>query len=128
VVSVTTRPSFSPGERTPGTHCTRGWLGPRVGLDTEVRGRIPSPLPGIEPRSLGRPARSQTLYCLSYPVSHADIDLRNFFTPPPPCYSSAEDQNELTPWSRLVLEMLIAPSASEECPAFLEPEGLLPCS
>jgi hypothetical protein len=27
------------------------------------------PLPGIEPRSPGRPARSQTLYCLSYPVS-----------------------------------------------------------
>jgi hypothetical protein len=25
----------------------------------------PFPLPGIEPRSPGRPARSQTLYCLS---------------------------------------------------------------
>jgi hypothetical protein len=25
----------------------------------------PLPLPGIEPRSPGRPARSQTLYCLS---------------------------------------------------------------
>jgi hypothetical protein len=24
--------------------------------------------PGIEPRSPGRPARSQTLYCLSYPA------------------------------------------------------------
>jgi hypothetical protein len=28
----------------------------------------PLPLPGIEPRSPGRPARSQTLYCLSYPA------------------------------------------------------------
>jgi hypothetical protein len=27
-------------------------------------------LPGIEPRSPGRPARSQTLYCLSYPAHH----------------------------------------------------------
>jgi hypothetical protein len=28
----------------------------------------PLSLPGIEPRSLGRPVRSQTLYCLSYPA------------------------------------------------------------
>jgi hypothetical protein len=47
-----------------GTHCTRtgGWVGPRAGLDTEDRGKILSPLPVIEPRSPGRPARSQTLY------------------------------------------------------------------
>jgi hypothetical protein len=41
-------------------------VGPRAGLDTEVRGKILSPLLGIEPRSPGRPARSQTLYSLSY--------------------------------------------------------------
>jgi hypothetical protein len=28
----------------------------------------PLPPPGIKPRSSGRPARSQTLYCLSYPA------------------------------------------------------------
>jgi hypothetical protein len=43
-------------------------VGPRAGLDTEVRGKILSPLPGIEPRSPGRPARSQTLHRLSYPA------------------------------------------------------------
>jgi hypothetical protein len=43
-------------------------VGPRAGLDTEVRGKFLLPLPGIEPRSPGRPARSQTLYCLSYPA------------------------------------------------------------
>jgi hypothetical protein len=32
--------AFTPGERTPGTHCTGGWVGPRAGLDTEVRGKI----------------------------------------------------------------------------------------
>jgi hypothetical protein len=37
VVSVTPRPRFSPGERTPGAHCTGGWVGPRAGLDTEAR-------------------------------------------------------------------------------------------
>jgi hypothetical protein len=36
--------ALCPGERTPGTHCTGGWVGPRAGLDTEARGKI-------EPRS-----------------------------------------------------------------------------
>jgi hypothetical protein len=31
---------FSPGERTLGTHCTEGWVGPRAGLDTEDRWKI----------------------------------------------------------------------------------------
>jgi hypothetical protein len=51
----------------PGTHWTGGWVGPRAGLDTDVTGKYLSPLPGIEPRSPGRPVCSQTLYCLSYP-------------------------------------------------------------
>jgi hypothetical protein len=29
-----------PGERTPGTHCTGGWVGRRAGLDTEARGKM----------------------------------------------------------------------------------------
>jgi hypothetical protein len=40
----------------------------RAGLDTEARGKILSPVPEIEPRSPGLPARSQTLYRLSYPA------------------------------------------------------------
>jgi hypothetical protein len=43
-------------------YCTGGWVGLRAGLDTEATGKILSPLPGIEPRSPGVPARSQTLY------------------------------------------------------------------
>jgi hypothetical protein len=50
----------------PSTHCTGGWVGPRSGLNTEARGKILSPLPGIKPRSPGCQARSQTLYWLSY--------------------------------------------------------------
>jgi hypothetical protein len=61
-------PHFSPGERTLGTHCTGGWMGPRAGLETECRGKILLPVPGIEPRSPGSPVRSQTLYWLSYPA------------------------------------------------------------
>jgi hypothetical protein len=49
-----------PRER-PGTHFTGGWVGPRAGLD---RRKI-SPPTGI--RSPERPARSQSLYRLSYP-------------------------------------------------------------
>jgi hypothetical protein len=40
MISATPRPSFSPGGRTPSTHCTGGWVGPRPGLDTEARGNI----------------------------------------------------------------------------------------
>jgi hypothetical protein len=40
VVSVTPRPRFTPRERTPGTHCTGGRVGPTAGLDTEARGKI----------------------------------------------------------------------------------------
>jgi hypothetical protein len=38
-------------------------------LHTEATGKILSSLPGIEPRSLRRPAHSQTLYWLSHPAS-----------------------------------------------------------
>jgi hypothetical protein len=38
-----------PGERTPGTHWTGGWVGPRAGLDTEARGRIRCPCRGSNP-------------------------------------------------------------------------------
>jgi hypothetical protein len=66
VVYVTPRPRFTPGKRTPGTHWTGDWVGPRPGLDTEDRGKVPSPLLGMEPRSPCRSARIQTLYWLSY--------------------------------------------------------------
>jgi hypothetical protein len=79
VVSVTPRPRFSPGERTPGTHCTGAWVVPRTGLDTEVRGTVLSPLPGIEPRSPGHRACSQTLYWLDYPV-HNFLLLVTYFS------------------------------------------------
>jgi hypothetical protein len=35
-------------------------------LATEVRAKILPLVPGVEPRSPGRPVLSQTLYCLSY--------------------------------------------------------------
>jgi hypothetical protein len=52
-------------------------VGPRAGLDTEARGKILSPLPGIEPRSPGRPDRSQTLYRLTY-LAHDLIAAEQF--------------------------------------------------
>jgi hypothetical protein len=41
-------------------------VGPRAALDTEAGGEILLTLLRIEPRSPGRPARSETLNCLSY--------------------------------------------------------------
>jgi hypothetical protein len=62
--------AFSPGERTPGTHCTGGWVGPRAGLDTEARGKILCPRRGSNPdRPVVQPvvrhytARAPTVYC-----------------------------------------------------------------
>jgi hypothetical protein len=51
---------LTPGERTPGTHCTGGWVDPR---ETGHKGKMKNllPLPGIEHRSPSRPVRSQTL-------------------------------------------------------------------
>jgi hypothetical protein len=63
VVSIMPRPRFTPRERTPGTHCTGSWVGPRAGLDAEARGKILCPCRGSNP---DRPARSQMLYYLSY--------------------------------------------------------------
>ena len=55
-----------PRER-PGTHCTGGWVGPRAGLD-----RCENLAPN-EIRSPDRPARSQSLYRLSYPAQLVSI-------------------------------------------------------
>jgi hypothetical protein len=63
VVSVTPRPRFSPGERTPGTHCTGGWVSLRAGLDTEARGKIICLCRTSKP---GRPVCSDTLYRQSW--------------------------------------------------------------
>jgi hypothetical protein len=47
------------------THWIGGWVGPRTGLDGVEKTKISS-LPGLELRPLGRAARSQLLYRLSY--------------------------------------------------------------
>jgi hypothetical protein len=41
--------TLCPGERTPGTHCTGGWVGVRVSLDTKVRRKILCPCRGSNP-------------------------------------------------------------------------------
>jgi hypothetical protein len=65
VVSFTARPLY-PGQRAPGIQWIGGWVDPRAGLhDLEKRNFLA--LPELELRPLGRPARSQLLYRLSYP-------------------------------------------------------------
>jgi hypothetical protein len=46
VVSVTPRPRFTPGERTPGSHWIGGWVGPRARLDAGARRKILCPCRG----------------------------------------------------------------------------------
>jgi hypothetical protein len=42
---------FIPRERAPGTHWIWGWVGPRTGLNTVVRRKIPSPRRKSNPRN-----------------------------------------------------------------------------
>jgi hypothetical protein len=59
-------------ERAPGTHWIGGWVDPRAGLeDLEKRNFLT--LPGLELRHLGRPARSRSLYRLSYTGSSTHL-------------------------------------------------------
>jgi hypothetical protein len=60
---------FTPEERVTSTHWIGGWVGPRAGLDYLEKRKFLT-LPGLELRPLGRPARSQSLYRLSYPGSY----------------------------------------------------------
>jgi hypothetical protein len=46
-----------PGERAPGTHWIGGWVDPTAGLDDVDKGKFLT-LPGLELRTLRRPARS----------------------------------------------------------------------
>jgi hypothetical protein len=56
-------------ERAPGTPWIGGRVGPRAGLD-DVEKTTFLALPGLELRSHGRPARSQSLYRPRYPGSY----------------------------------------------------------
>jgi hypothetical protein len=56
---------FTPGERTPPTHCIRGWVDPRAGLDDLEKRKLLTLL-GLELQPLGLPACSQSLYYLRF--------------------------------------------------------------
>jgi hypothetical protein len=54
-----------PGRFTHGTHWIEGWVSPRTGLDDVEKRRFLT-LPELELGSLGRPARSLSLYRMRY--------------------------------------------------------------
>jgi hypothetical protein len=56
--------TLPPGKR-PGIRCIGSWVGPQGGRSVRVRKISPHPPPGFDPRY--RPARSESLYRLSYP-------------------------------------------------------------
>jgi hypothetical protein len=64
------------GEEAPGTNGIGGWVGPRAGVD-DMEKRKFLILPGLELRSLGRRARSQSLYRMSYPGSSVKLAYGN---------------------------------------------------
>src|SRR5215475_9796767 len=101
-----------PRER-PGTHCTGGWVGPRADLDRCGKSR----LTGI--RSPDRPARSQSLYQLSYPAQYIYIYIYIYIYLL--TYSLHGAESFLRSWPVF--------AASQEIPCiFMEPESSLPYS
>jgi hypothetical protein len=64
-VSITLRPLYLRG-KVPGAHWLGGWVDPRAGVDDMKKGKFLT-LPRLELRTLGRPARIQSLYQLLYP-------------------------------------------------------------
>jgi hypothetical protein len=59
-----------------GIHWIAGWVDPRDGLE-DMEKRKFFALSGLELRSLGRPARCQSLYRLSYPGTYSDYMASN---------------------------------------------------
>jgi hypothetical protein len=57
---------FTPRERATIIHWTGGSVGPSIVLDAVMKRRNSQPLPGVESYNPYRPARSQSLYRLSY--------------------------------------------------------------
>jgi hypothetical protein len=68
--------SLTAVENPPGIYWMGGWVNPRAGLN-HVENRKFLTLPGLELRSLRRPARSHSLYRLRYPGSPRIILLDN---------------------------------------------------
>jgi hypothetical protein len=62
---------FTSGESAPDSHGIGCWVDPSAGVDG-VKERKFFTLLGLELRTLGRPARSQSLYLLRYPGSYKD--------------------------------------------------------
>jgi hypothetical protein len=57
----------------PGTHFIGGWVDPRAGLD-DMGSENFLPYRDSNSRPRGHPARSQSLYRLSYPGSYGNMD------------------------------------------------------
>jgi hypothetical protein len=83
VVRFTLLPLYPRG-KSPGTHWIGGWVYPRTGLDMEKRKFLPPP--GLELRTLSRPARSQSLYRLRYSGSYILIYIIKITTTILICY------------------------------------------
>ena len=62
-------PAALPSRKRPSTHCTRGWVGPRAGLDGCGKSRPP---PGFDPRTV-QPVASRYTDCAIPAHSHCQL-------------------------------------------------------
>jgi hypothetical protein len=103
VVSITPLPRFTPGERTPGTHCTGGWVGPRAGLDTDARGKTLCPRRGsnldrpvVQPVVRHYTAWANLAHCCFF-TSRNNLFLRGSSTRNGPVYAVFHDETFFAP-------------------------------
>jgi hypothetical protein len=90
-----------PGRFTPYSHSIRGWVDPRVGLEDMKTSKFLT-LPGLELRPLGRPARCQSLYPLSYPGFYEDKTVKYLYS------SSASETTGLVTQCSVVPVLLVS--------------------
>jgi hypothetical protein len=67
------RPRFTTGKETHGTHWTRGWWASEPVWTQRLEEKSSLSLPGIEPRSPGRPVRSQDTIPTELPQFHSRL-------------------------------------------------------
>jgi hypothetical protein len=117
MVSFTTRPFHRRG-KSPGNHWIGGWVDPRAGLN-DVENRKFLTLPGLEFRTPGLPACSQSLYDCAIPAhtySRIEIYFHAFLTS---ALVGASDQ--------LHVPSAIYPERMSPVPAKQDTENIMSC-
>jgi hypothetical protein len=102
-------PDALPPRRAPGTHCIGRWIDPKAGLDAVEKRKILH----CRESNAGRPARSPSLYRLSYPDSSVyvtGLTFRKNVSPPSSRYNMVQNVG----YDVYCVENILEPALSSE--------------